>query len=171
MKRRSRCSRAFASLSAGIARKNWSPRLVRVIAYAPPRLPVRALARQRKADPPHAEEIGVVEALPVAEQVKQARGRQHPQRAGCEKRDRPDEQFENEAVERDPQDHGVARHSLIERVFALHRQPRISSTISTAPKTTTMPMMEYSALRLSIIPYFIRYPSAAIVMTAEATAH
>src|SRR6266571_660807 len=156
MKRRSRCSFFFASLPAGAACEKSTPRLVRIIARAAPRFSVRALAGQREAGPPDAEVVGVVQTLPVAEHVEQAGAREYPQRAAHEERYRPHDYLEDEAVERDAEHHGVARHALVQRIFALHDQVRISSTIRTAPKTTTIPMIDTMALRLSIIPYFIR---------------
>src|SRR6266446_10544601 len=107
MKRRSRCSFFFASLPAGAACEKSRPRLVRIIARAAPYSFVRALAGQREAGPPDAEVVGVVQTLPVAEHVKQAGAREYPQRAAHEERDGPNDHFEDEAVERDAENHGV----------------------------------------------------------------
>src|SRR6266581_7706168 len=105
MKLRSRRSFFFASLPAGAACEKSRPRLVRIIARAAPRFSVRALASQREAGPPDTEVVGVVQTLPVAEHVKQTGAREHPQRAAHEEGDRPHDHLEDEAVERDAENH------------------------------------------------------------------
>src|SRR5438105_2222124 len=120
MNRRSRCSFFFASLPAGAVWAKSSPSLVRIIARAAPHFSVRALARQREASPPDAEVVGVVQTLPITQYVQQGGPRQYPQRAAHEERDRPHDHLKDEAVERDAENHGVARHALIQRIFAVH---------------------------------------------------
>lgn len=45
--------------------------------------------------------------------------------SGNQEGNRPDDNFEDEAVERDAKHHGIVGHALIEGIFAVHAQVRI----------------------------------------------